>query len=111
MKSLTALGIGLALSFGVASAASAKTCADHQRHTANRDAAYGAVGGALLGNAVSHGGGKTGGTLIGAAAGGLIGHQVGKNRASCDYGKGNRGYHYANGRRYYYDRHHHRHYY
>jgi hypothetical protein len=43
----------------------------------------GAVTGGLLGNAVSHGGGKTGGTIIGAGVGAVAGNQIAKGRGDC----------------------------
>jgi len=100
MKIIPVLTVAVALSIG-ATSAMAQSCRTVQRHKANRDALYGAVAGGLLGNAVSHGGGRTGGTLIGAGAGGLIGHQIGKNKVSCD-----RGYYYRH--KHYYYRHGHR---
>src|SRR5258708_11803585 len=39
----------------------------------------GGVSGALLGNAVSSGGGKTGGTIIGGLGGAVIGHEIAKS--------------------------------
>jgi outer membrane lipoprotein SlyB len=103
MRLLPALSLGLALTFGVvavAPQADAASCATNQRHKANRDALYGAVAGGLLGNAVSHGGGKTGGTLLGAGAGAVVGHQIGKHRVSCS----GRSYYYSHGKRHYYRR-------
>lgn len=56
--------------------------------------AGGAVGGALLGNAI---GGNTAATVGGAAIGGLIGNEVGRN---ADQRNSNRGYYPNNGPRY-----------
>ena len=43
--------------------------------------------GGLLGNALSSGGGKTGGTIIGAGVGAVAGHQIAKHNAhrTCHY--------------------------
>jgi uncharacterized protein YcfJ len=49
------------------------------RHSATTGTVVGAVGGGLLGNAIS--GGKTGGTLLGAGAGAVAGHEIAKGRA------------------------------
>lgn len=57
--------------------------------------AGGAVGGAVLGNAI---GGNTASTVGGAAIGGLIGNEVGRNADQRNYN--NRGYYPHNGPRY-----------
>lgn len=57
--------------------------------------AGGAVGGALLGNAI---GGNAASTVGGAAIGGLIGNEVGRNADQRNYD--NRGYYPQNGPRY-----------
>jgi osmotically inducible lipoprotein OsmB len=57
--------------------------------------AGGAVGGALLGNAI---GGNAASTVGGAAIGGLIGNEVGRNADQRNYN--NRGYYPHNGPRY-----------
>lgn len=59
--------------------------------------AGGAVGGALLGNAI---GGNAASTLGGAAVGGLIGNEVGKNSDQRNYNNSNRSYYPNNGPRY-----------
>jgi len=60
---------------------------DNPRHAANTGTVVGAVGGALLGNAIAGHGSKTGGTLIGAGVGGVAGHQIAKKHAkkNCHY--------------------------
>ena len=58
--------------------------------------AGGAVGGAVLGNAI---GGNAASTLGGAAVGGLIGNEVGRNADQRNY-YNNRGYYPNNGPRY-----------
>ncbi|CAN7323647.1 hypothetical protein LJR290_001717 [Variovorax sp. LjRoot290] len=57
--------------------------------------AGGAVGGAVLGNAI---GGNAASTVGGAAIGGLIGNEVGRNADQRNYN--NRGYYPYNGPRY-----------
>ena len=59
--------------------------------------AGGAVGGALLGNAI---GGNAASTVGGTAIGGLIGNEVGKNSDQRNYNNSNRGYYPNNGPRY-----------
>jgi uncharacterized protein YcfJ len=51
----------------------------------NTGTVLGAVGGGLLGNALTDG--KTGGTIIGAGAGAVAGHQIAKNsgKKKCHY--------------------------
>lgn len=65
----------------------------------NTGTVVGGVAGALLGNGVSRGGGKTGGTILGGLGGAVVGHEVAKRncgeaRATCR----NRTY-YRNGAR------------
>ena len=57
------------------------SCRNARRSSANTGTAVGAVGGGLLGAAASHG--RLGGTLIGAGAGALVGHEVGKHNVRC----------------------------
>ena len=52
-----------------------------QLHGAN-GAIIGAIGGGIVGNAMSSGN-RTGGTLLGAGVGALAGHAVGKNSTRC----------------------------
>jgi outer membrane lipoprotein SlyB len=61
-----------------------------QREKQNRNVAgtiIGGVAGALVGNAVSSGGGKTGGTIIGGVAGAAIGSNVARSSINCDGGR------------------------
>lgn len=51
------------------------------RGRANTGTVVGGVGGALLGNSISHGGG---GALIGGLGGAVIGHQIAKNGCGPD---------------------------
>jgi uncharacterized protein YcfJ len=58
------------------------------KHARNTGTAIGAVGGGLLGNAVAGHGNKTGGTLLGAGVGAVVGHQVAKknsDKKDCHY--------------------------
>jgi hypothetical protein len=83
---LAATGIGLAWPVG----AQAQTYEHHRHHhhyyrsehchsAATTGTVLGAVGGALVGNALASHGGKTGGTLIGAGVGAVAGHEIGKH--------------------------------
>ncbi|HEY3695719.1 glycine zipper 2TM domain-containing protein [Phenylobacterium sp.] len=86
-KVLTTLGLCATLvgATAIPDLASARTHHPRQYHrtykscrgSANTGTLVGAVGGGLLGNAVTHGG--TGGTLIGAGAGAVAGHQIAKS--------------------------------
>jgi hypothetical protein len=64
-----------------------ETC---QQRSANRTAGtvLGAIGGALLGNAVSSHGGKTGGTIIGGVAGAAVGSNLAKGPHDCVHAYG-----------------------
>lgn len=57
----------------------------HDRNVAGT--AIGAVAGALLGNAVSRGGGRTGGTIIGGVAGAAVGSNIARSTINCDGGQ------------------------
>lgn len=59
-----------------------KVCTKASTGHRNTGTVIGAVGGGLLGNALTHG--KTGGTLIGAGAGAVAGHEIAKNK-KCHY--------------------------
>ena len=60
----------------------------------NLGTGVGAVGGALVGNAI---GGNTASTVGGAAIGGLIGNEVGRRSDERNYYNNNRGYYPRNG--------------
>ena len=60
------------------STARAIHCQKEKEKAQTRDMIIGGVGGAVAGNLLTHGGGKTGGTLIGAGAGAYAGHEIGK---------------------------------
>jgi hypothetical protein len=64
-----------------------ETC---QQRSENRTAGtvLGAIGGALLGNAVSSHGGKTGGTIIGGVAGAAVGSNLAKGPHDCVHAYG-----------------------
>lgn len=64
-----------------------ETC---QQRSENRTAGtvLGAIGGALLGNAVSSHGGKTGGTIIGGVAGAAVGSNLSKGPRDCVHAYG-----------------------
>ncbi|CAN5403576.1 hypothetical protein BH10PSE4_BH10PSE4_44550 [soil metagenome] len=58
------------------------SCRSDRKHSGNTGTVVGALGGALVGNSLSHGN-KTGGTLLGAGVGALAGHQIGKSSKHC----------------------------
>ena len=58
-----------------------RTCGADRRRRANNGTAIGAVTGGVLGSAL--GGGKFGNVLLGAGAGAVAGHAVGKSTAHC----------------------------
>ncbi|MGA7675010.1 MAG: glycine zipper 2TM domain-containing protein [Rhizomicrobium sp.] len=97
--SLTLAAAILALSAGTV-AASADNCSGHSHGTGT---VVGAVGGGLIGSALTHG--SAVGVIGGAVAGGLAGNAVARDR-NC----GDRRYD-SRHRAYYYDRYHHRRYY
>lgn len=87
------ISAALALS-AIPAAADAKPVRTHKvwvcknpRDAANTGTVVGAIGGALVGNAIAGDGNKTGGTLIGAGVGGLTGRQIAKQNAKhkCHY--------------------------
>jgi hypothetical protein len=84
-KHLLAAGIAVALIPSLAMAQ--ETC---EQRSANRAAGtiLGAIGGALLGNAVASHGGKTGGTIIGGVAGAAVGSNVAKGPHDCVHAYG-----------------------
>ena len=87
-----------ALALGATSiAANADSCSGHRHNTGT---VVGALGGGLIGNAITHG--SAVGVVGGAVAGGLAGNAIARD-SDC----GRRSYRH---RHYYYDRHHHRHY-
>lgn len=99
--SLTA--IAAILTLGAATiAADADSCSGRNHNTGT---VVGAVGGGLIGNAITHG--SAVGVVGGAVAGGLAGNAISRS-SDCRHGSR---YRQADGRSYYYDRYHQRHYY
>jgi len=79
-KSRIGLGIAAALAVLAASPAEARRCKGLSK---TGGAVVGAVGGGILGKVLT---GGTTGTVIGAAAGGVAGHEIArKNRNKCRY--------------------------
>ncbi len=66
-----------ALSLTLAGAAEARTC---KRLTKTEGAVVGAVAGGVLGHVVAGRGNRTTGTVVGAAAGGVAGHEIARTR-------------------------------
>ena len=58
-----------------------RTCGADRRRRANNGTAIGAVSGGVLGSAL--GGGHVGNILLGAGAGAVAGHEIGKNTTRC----------------------------
>ncbi|WP_293368023.1 glycine zipper 2TM domain-containing protein [Phenylobacterium sp.] len=82
------LAAGIAAAVLIPSLAMAQeTC---EQRSANRTAGtvLGAIGGALLGNAVASHGGKTGGTIIGGVAGAAVGSNLAKGPHDCVHAYG-----------------------
>ena len=64
-----------------------ETCSQRSSHRTT-GTVLGAIGGALLGNAVSKHGGKTGGTIIGGVAGAAVGSNLAKGSRDCEHAYG-----------------------
>lgn len=60
----------------------AAACQRERHSAATKGAIIGTVGGALIGNSLSHGN-RLPGTLLGAGAGAYVGHQIGKHNSGC----------------------------
>ncbi len=58
-----------------------RTCGADRRRRANNGTAIGAVSGGVLGSAL--GGGHVGNILLGAGAGAVAGHEIGRNTTRC----------------------------
>lgn len=79
----SALAVAAApMSADAASRHRVKVCTRASTHHRNTGTVIGAVGGGLLGNAVSH---NAGGTLIGAGAGAVAGHAIAKRHCHYEY--------------------------
>jgi uncharacterized protein YcfJ len=90
MKLAKVLAFSVALAVGTVGVietadASSRGCREFRKHKANRGTAYGAVGGAVLGNVIAGGHNKTEGTLLGGAVGAVAGHEIAKKNAKCRY--------------------------
>lgn len=66
-----------ALTFATATTAEARRC---NRMNKTEGAVVGAVGGAVLGNVIAGRGSRGTGTLLGAAAGGVAGHEIARGK-------------------------------
>jgi uncharacterized protein YcfJ len=65
----------------------------------NTGTVVGGVAGALLGNGVSRGGGKTGGTIIGGLGGAVVGHEIAKRNCAESYSACRNRTYYSHGKR------------
>jgi uncharacterized protein YcfJ len=80
---------GIVAAMAAPSLASARSYCDQRSHDRKvTGTVLGAVGGALLGNAVSSHGGKTGGTIIGGVAGAAVGSNLAKGPKDCQHAYG-----------------------
>lgn len=93
-KHLLAAGVAVAALLPTIAFAQ-QTCEERKANQRTTATVIGGVAGALLGNAVSSHGGKTGGTIIGAVAGAAVGNQVGRSHEDCSNAYG---YYDNNGR-------------
>jgi hypothetical protein len=57
------------------------SCQAGRRHDARVGTVVGAIGGGLIGNAIGHG--RVGGTLLGAGAGAVAGHEIAGHNHRC----------------------------
>ncbi|MGA7712760.1 MAG: glycine zipper 2TM domain-containing protein [Rhizomicrobium sp.] len=99
LKRISLIAAAALFALGTVSA-NADSCSGHGHSTGT---VLGAVGGGLIGNAITHG--SAVGVVGGAVAGGLAGNAIARD-SNCSHRR------YDSHRRaYYYDRHHNRHYY
>jgi uncharacterized protein YcfJ len=84
----TILLAGLAAAVLIPSMAMAQVTCEQRSANRTTGTVLGAIGGALVGNAVSSGGGKTGGTIIGGVAGAAIGSNLAKGPRDCQHAYG-----------------------
>jgi hypothetical protein len=61
-----------------------EACREHKSDKAAGATIAGAIGGALIGNSLSRGGGRTAGTIIGGVGGAAIGNSVANGSVHCD---------------------------
>jgi uncharacterized protein YcfJ len=79
---------GLAVAALIPSLAMAQETCEQRSANRTTGTVLGAIGGALLGNAVSSHGGKTGGTIIGGVAGAAVGSNLAKGPKDCAHAYG-----------------------
>lgn len=82
------LAAGIAAVVLIPSLAMAQVTCEQRSANRTTGTVLGAIGGALLGNAVSSHGGKTGGTIIGGVAGAAIGSNLAKGPHDCVHAYG-----------------------
>jgi hypothetical protein len=82
------LAAGIAAAVLIPSLAMAQETCEQRSANRTTGTVLGAIGGALLGNAVSSHGGKTGGTIIGGVAGAAVGSNLAKGPRDCVHAYG-----------------------
>ena len=82
------LAAGIAAAVLIPSLAMAQETCEQRSANRTTGTVLGAIGGALLGNAVASHGGKTGGTIIGGVAGAAIGSNLAKGPRDCVHAYG-----------------------
>ncbi|HZZ31885.1 MAG TPA: glycine zipper 2TM domain-containing protein [Phenylobacterium sp.] len=82
------LAAGIAAAVLIPSLAMAQETCEERSANRTTGTVLGAIGGALLGNAVASHGGKTGGTIIGGVAGAAIGSNLAKDPHDCVHAYG-----------------------
>jgi uncharacterized protein YcfJ len=82
------LAAGVAIAVLIPSLAMAQVTCEQRSQNRAAGTVLGAIGGALVGNAVSSHGGKTGGTIIGGVAGAAIGNNLAKGPRDCAHAYG-----------------------
>jgi len=93
LMTLMALGLALGASAAATTPAFASNACERDKHNAKVSGTLlGALGGAVVGNAVSGHGNKTGGTLLGAAGGAVVGNQLSRSKRPCPSGYHRGGY-------------------
>jgi hypothetical protein len=86
----TLLGLTSALALTPSLASASNYCERDKHDQKVTGTLIGALGGALLGNAIAGHGHRGDGALVGAASGAIIGNQLSRSKEPCPYG-----YHYA----------------
>ncbi len=82
------LAAGIAIAALLPSLAMAQETCEQRSANRTTGTVLGAIGGALLGNAISSHGGKTGGTIIGGVAGAAVGSNLAKGARDCQHAYG-----------------------